>query len=255
MSIFEERYADLYEIVYASKEYPFEVDVVRRMLADLVPDARSLLDFGCGTGKHATLFAQAGLEVTGLDRSSAMLRRARESTPGDNPRFFHVEEAAEIPLGSMDAAVSLFDVVSYLVEDADLEGFFELVRAKTGASAPLVFDFWHLPAVIHLKPETRKKVFKSDELSITRVTEPAFDIGASTVRATHNFFVEEDGQIIDHFSESHAMRCFTKNEILRILEQFGYRLHTFGTWQNPRTEPGLEDWSVLVVAVPSAYSS
>ena len=32
------------------------------------------------------------------------------------------------------------------------------------------------------------------------------------------------------------------------------RLQTFGTWVNPRTEPGQEDWRVLVMSAPSAFS-
>lgn len=250
MSIFEEKYADLYETVYSHKQYSFEVEVLRRTLAELAPEARSLLDFGCGTGKHAALLAKAGFDVTGLDISPAMLRRACEQNPSAPPRFLHVEEADTIPNGSVDAAISLFDVVSYLVDDTDLQAFFQLIRSKSKATAPLVFDVWHLPAVIHLKPETRKKIFRSGGHEITRVTEPAFDIGASVVQVTHDFYVEEDGRVIDHFSESHSMRCFTKNEILRILEQFGYHLHAFCTWRNLQTEPGLMDWSTLVVATP-----
>lgn len=40
--------------------------------------ARSILDIGCGTGRHAIELARRGFEVTGIDLSAAQLRRARE---------------------------------------------------------------------------------------------------------------------------------------------------------------------------------
>lgn len=39
---------------------------------------RTVLEFGCGPGRLAAAFARRGLEVTAVDASSAMLRRARE---------------------------------------------------------------------------------------------------------------------------------------------------------------------------------
>ncbi|MBE0418499.1 MAG: class I SAM-dependent methyltransferase, partial [Coriobacteriia bacterium] len=40
---------------------------------------RSVLDVGCGSGKHAIMFASWGLEVAGADPSEAMLAQAREN--------------------------------------------------------------------------------------------------------------------------------------------------------------------------------
>ncbi|NLI78859.1 MAG: class I SAM-dependent methyltransferase [Candidatus Riflebacteria bacterium] len=41
--------------------------------------ARSILDIGCGTGRHAIELARRGFRVTGIDLSPAQLRRAREN--------------------------------------------------------------------------------------------------------------------------------------------------------------------------------
>lgn len=47
-----------------------------RDLVELAPGAR-VLDLGCGTGRHATVFADQGYEVTGVDFSPAMIAAAR----------------------------------------------------------------------------------------------------------------------------------------------------------------------------------
>ncbi|HEX2522509.1 MAG TPA: methyltransferase domain-containing protein, partial [Terriglobia bacterium] len=49
-------------------------------VARLLGDVRglSVLDVGCGTGRHAIRFAQQGAQVTGVDFSAGMLGKARQ---------------------------------------------------------------------------------------------------------------------------------------------------------------------------------
>lgn len=64
-----------------------------------------LLDVGCGTGAYATGMAGLGWDVTGLDASEDMLRRARER----GVEAIH-GDATRLPFGdaTFDAAVSLW---------------------------------------------------------------------------------------------------------------------------------------------------
>ena len=52
-------------------------------------ETRSLIDVGCGTGRHAVLFASWGLDVTGVDPDPAMLATARAyaAEQGSSARF------------------------------------------------------------------------------------------------------------------------------------------------------------------------
>lgn len=250
MSTFQSKYAGYYESVYTHKDYRMEVDVILEIQRKYAPDSKSILDFGCGTGKHDALLKEFGFEVTGLDRSDSMLKLAQKRDLGNKVRFLHIDQASKIKDGSIDLGLSLFDVFSYLTNDEDLNSFFELMKLKTKSLAPLIFDFWYLPAVIHLKPETRKKTIYHQNQSITRISESSLDCNTSCVTANHEFYILENGQLVDNFSESHLMRCFSKNEIDLILSQFGYELVSLGTWSSPEQNPTLNDWSVLAVAIP-----
>jgi ubiquinone/menaquinone biosynthesis C-methylase UbiE len=68
-----------------------------------------LLDVGCGPGRHAVAFAQAGLAVTGVDVSNRFLEIAAESAraAGVKASFFECD-ARQMPFDSeFDAVVSI----------------------------------------------------------------------------------------------------------------------------------------------------
>jgi len=44
-----------------------------------LPKGSTILDIGCGTGRHAVELARYGFQVTGVDLSSGMLRHARQA--------------------------------------------------------------------------------------------------------------------------------------------------------------------------------
>ena len=47
----------------------------------------SIVDVGCGTGRHAVRLAQIGAKVTGIDFSTGMLARARSKPGADAVTF------------------------------------------------------------------------------------------------------------------------------------------------------------------------
>jgi malonyl-CoA O-methyltransferase len=68
---------------------------VDRLLGDL--DGRSVLDVGCGTGRHAHRLARAGAQVTAIDFSAGMLARARTKAGADRIRFLEHDLTARLP--------------------------------------------------------------------------------------------------------------------------------------------------------------
>ena len=73
-------YGKYYDLLYSDKDYEAEAKYVLDLLRKENPKQDSLLELGCGTGRHATLFAQSGLEVTGVERSERMLEEGKKRT-------------------------------------------------------------------------------------------------------------------------------------------------------------------------------
>ena len=58
-----------------------------------------VLDAGCGTGFHSILLAKLGLDVTGIDSSSEMLKKAKETTLEHNVNVrFHQSTLQDVSL-------------------------------------------------------------------------------------------------------------------------------------------------------------
>jgi ubiquinone/menaquinone biosynthesis C-methylase UbiE len=74
-----------------------------RSIVDRGVDAPGVaLDAACGTGRHAAILAELGWEVIGVDRTDAMLERARAKVPTGT---FHLGLLESLPLE--DASVDL----------------------------------------------------------------------------------------------------------------------------------------------------
>lgn len=67
MTVFGD-YARYYNVLYQDKDYAGEADFVLSCLKRRHEAPRTLLDLGCGTGRHALEMARRGVSVTGVDR-------------------------------------------------------------------------------------------------------------------------------------------------------------------------------------------
>jgi len=84
---------------------------------------RRVVDAGCGSGVHAVLLAQLGVEVVGVDISEAMIARARENARkyGVAVEFIHAGLAEAEVDNHFDAVISLGNVFALLLGKEALE--------------------------------------------------------------------------------------------------------------------------------------
>src|ERR1043166_7180345 len=175
MAVFED-YAAVYDLLYQEKDYAAEARYVLELLKERDSSLRSLVDLGCGSGKHVIEFARGGLRVIGGERSAAMLAAARRA--GDRLNLPERTELVEADVvhytapRTVDAVTALFHVVSYLTADEQIERFLENARTSLRPGGLLLFDFWYGPAVLGERPSVRVKRVESEETRVLRVAEP-----------------------------------------------------------------------------------
>jgi ubiquinone/menaquinone biosynthesis C-methylase UbiE len=116
---------------------------ITRMLGNVA--GVSILDVGCGTGRHAVRLAHSGAVVTGVDFSTGMLRRARSKPGADAVTFIEHDIAQALPFD----ADSFDRVLSCLVLDhvVDLGAFFTELRRVCRRDGFIVASVMH-PAMV-----------------------------------------------------------------------------------------------------------
>jgi ubiquinone/menaquinone biosynthesis C-methylase UbiE len=100
---------DRWSAVYDHDANPLQAlegPVVRRAVGD--PRGLSVLDMGCGTGRHALWLAEAGASVTAVDFSEGMLAQARLKPGVATVRFLthDLHQPLPFPSGTFDLVVS-----------------------------------------------------------------------------------------------------------------------------------------------------
>ena len=213
MSQVFDAYARYYDLLYRDKGYAAEAEYVAAHIRKQAPQAKRILELGCGTGAHAEHFARMGYTVHGVDMSESMLARAeaRKATlPPD------VAARLSFSLGDVrtvrthetyDAAISLFHVMSYQTSNADLVAAFETAAVHLQAGGLFLFDFWYGPAVLVQHPEIRVKRLEDNEIKVLRIAEPAMHVNDNVVDVNYTVFIEELASMkMAQVKETHRMR-------------------------------------------------
>ncbi|MBN1444340.1 MAG: methyltransferase domain-containing protein [Planctomycetes bacterium] len=104
---FFDAHAPLYDQNVFTKNTVREVDFLIEELG--VSEGASILDVGCGTGRHSIELARRGYAVTGLDLSAGMLSRAAElaEAAGVRVAWVHADATRFSFPAAFDAAVCL----------------------------------------------------------------------------------------------------------------------------------------------------
>jgi SAM-dependent methyltransferase len=98
---------------------PAEVDAVIALLG--VKPGAAILDLCCGVGRHALQLARKGFHVTGVDRTSAYLRTAREKAAAEQLELELVQDDMRdfVRPSAFDAAINLYTSFGYFEDPVD----------------------------------------------------------------------------------------------------------------------------------------
>lgn len=251
-AVYGERSAAYYDVFYQAKPYEAECNFLEAAFERFaVRPPRTVLDVGCGTGGHLVPLAQRGYRVTGIDLSPAMVRLAQEKAARaevvPDVRVGRVRDAGfQAPF---DAAISMFGVVGYEIEDRDIDETFRAIRSSLGPGGLFVFDYRNgVPCISHFAPHRILEADR-DNTRIIRLSRNAIDPETHLLRTRHECLVLRGSAVADRFTEEHVVRFFFPREIRRMLEEAGFSvLHTCAFPHLDRPLNAAEDYYVGVVA-------
>lgn len=245
MSVFK-KYAAIYDLIYKDKDYNKEAahiaDILKRQGNGKI---KTVLNLGCGTGRHDHILAKMGYEMTGVDMSEEMVEIAN-LTPGPSPRreggkealsfrrgkegevepCFFVSDIRTIDLNrKFDAVISMFHVMSYQNADSDVKAVFDNSFRHLESGGIFLFDCWYGPAVLAERPEKRVKNVENDEFIVTRFARPVLHEDTHVVDVNYEInVIEKKSENQETFTEPHNMRYFFVPELEKFVVNAGFEM-------------------------------
>ncbi len=243
-------YAQYYDLLYKEKDYKTEADYVAHLIKKSCPDAKVILNLGCGTGKHDIELSRLGYKMTGIDLSDQMVKIACDNglESHQNIRFMQ-GDVRNINLNEeFDAIISLFHVMSYQNTNEDLLKTFCTARGHLKDGGVFIFDCWYGPGVMNDPPVVRIKRLESDRLKIIRLAEPVVHPNEDIVDVNYTILLDGQDEGYTTIKECHRMRYLFAPEIKNMLEQSGMKLECVYDWLKFE-KPDIRSWNACFVAV------
>lgn len=248
MNIFDS-YSKYYNLLYKDKEYSREVEYVSNLINKYNPNSKTILDLGCGTGRHDEFFVKRGYSVCGIDISEKMLEEANKLAEKGKLSFFK-GDIRNLELNQQfDVVISLFHVISYQTTNEDLRNTFETASKHLKRRGLFIFDCWYGPTVLSEKPSVRIKRLEDENTKLLRIAEPVMYPNENLVDVNYEILVEDkESGNYEILNETHTMRYLFKPEIEGFMESANFRVEKCEEWLSGN-EPGFDTWGVTFIGL------
>ncbi len=251
---FGTEYSGLYDNFYHDKEYDVECDLIEDIFKKYAQGkpVKTILDLGCGTGKHAIPLAKRGYNVVGVDRSKSMLTLAQQKSGEygvDDKIAWRQADIRDLKIDQQfDAVLMMFAVLGYQTTNSDVIAALNTARRHLSAGGLLIFDVWHGPAVLSQRPEQRMKTIDTENGRIIRFASGEIDASNHVCHVNYDLWQSKGDKIISETKETHTMRYFFPLELELFLENTAFSLVDLKNFPEFDKEPDETTWNVLCIA-------
>lgn len=212
--------ARFFDLLYRSRDYAAAAAALDAQVQELRPDARSLLDVACGTGKHLEHLRER-YDAQGLDLDSNLLETARLRCPAVP---FHHADMVDFDLDqTFDVVTCLFSSIAYVRTLERLGRAVARMARHLGPHGLLVIEPWVTP-----------ELFWEGRVVTDVVDDPPLKIVRMFVAKREGTLVTHDVEYlvgspdgVEHFTERHEMGLFGPADYAAAFEAAGLKLVRF----------------------------
>ena len=177
-----------------------------------------VVDLGCGSGIWASVLAEAGYDVTGIDISSAMIELARARVPDGT---FHVGSFLEVALPPCVAVTALGECFNYLFDPSNsrttLRNLFRRIYEALQPDGLLIFDV----AEPGRGAGSRMKNWETDDWAILVNVE---EDEATQQLTRHITTFRNTGTCWRRHHETHRQQLYRGTDLAADLRRIGFRV-------------------------------
>ncbi|MEA4807497.1 MULTISPECIES: class I SAM-dependent DNA methyltransferase [Acetobacterium] len=234
-----EEFAQVYDELMKEIDYTKWSDYIQRLFLNSKREIKNVMEFGCGTGNITCNLAQAGINMTAVDLSEAMLTVADEKADrmGLKNIQFYLGDMSNFQINqTFDAVISCCDSVNYLSDLAALQSFFLSSYECLENEGILLFD---VNTVTKYKKTIMDNtyVYDLDDIFCVWENEPHFDENAMHFNLT--FFEKNKNGTYNRHEETQIQYFYTIEDIHRCLVNIGFKnmkYYDFGTFMQGSNE-------------------
>ena len=206
-----------YDFVYGSKNYEKEVIKINTLIEKYKKSkGNSLLDVGCGTGKHIE-YLRGKYSIFGVDINKEILDIAKEKF-----KDITFEQADMISLNiniKFDIILCMFSSIAYVKSKENLEKTIINFYNHVKIGGVIIIDPW-LTKSTYKVGSTFMTTFESSDIKIARLSISKIEDNVSITDMS--YLVAEKNNEIKYFSDRHELGLFEIDETLAIMKKAGF---------------------------------
>lgn len=217
-----DEFAGVYDALMDDCDYDAWSAHYRTLMRDTLGETpRRVAECACDTGSLTVRLAREGLQMTGVDLSAAMLRRAEEKARawGVACAFVRQDMRRLSLTRPADAVLCTCDGVNYLTSPQGARAFFRAAYAALRPGGALCFDV----SSRHKLEETLGDAFFGEERDgLATLWQNRLDRERHLVTMDVTFFAREADGRYRRFREEHCQRAHSEEELRAWLEGAGF---------------------------------
>ena len=225
-----------YHILYSHRNYSEAQEFMQNMITFLkLKKEDTLLDLGCGKGRHSIFLNSLGFNVVGADLSKNSIKEAKQF---ENKSLKFIEHDMRNPFNATyNVVLNLFTSFGFFENDAEDIAILQNIKNGLKPNGLAVIDFMNVKKVIANLVLEEIQVVKGITFKINRYIKGGFIVKKISFNA--------DGKNHTYYEK---VKCLDLLKIKSYLNSANFKIkHTFGNYQLEKFNEETSDRLILVL--------
>ena len=213
-----DNFAEIYDLIYEFLDYEKTAKKIKKLiLKHKGREVLTLLDIGCGTGKHLN-YLKKDFKCTGVDLSDQMLDIARKNYT--NIRFIQADMIELDLKEKFDAIICLFSSIGYVKTYDNLRKTINNFANHLNQGGVVIVEPW-LTKSNAIAGLASMNTYERDDIKIARQCVTKIE-GGITPFDMH-YMIAKKGEDVIYFKDHHELGLFDTDKTLQMMEEAGIK--------------------------------